>query len=179
LKKLLAILLICCFLLNIIGFRIFFYFRQVEVKSEMKKLLRLNVDINEERFAFFLNDIEALQKLKWKGDDEFSLNGEMYDIIGKKIEDEKIVIRCIRDKEETALVNKLKDNCRENEKCNKVVNELFQLLQTLFYNTKSEDTSFGESAISSFCFPFERLPLQVKKIPTPPPQLRIPLLFLL
>ena len=174
-----TILLICCFLLNIIGFHIFFYFRQGEVKTEMKKLLRLNVNINEERFAFSLNDIGAFQKLKWEGDNEFSLNGEMYDIIGKKIQDGKIVIRCIRDKEETALVNKLKDNWRENEKSNKIVNKLFELLQTPFYNAKSEEIAFKELTINSFCFPFERLPLQVKKIPTPPPQLRIPLLFLL
>ena len=139
----------------------------------MKKLLRLNVNNNEERFVFSLNDKEILQKLKWESDNEFSFNGEMYDIIGKKTENGKVVIRCIGDKKETALVDKLKDNWRENERCNKIVNELFQLLQTLFHNEESEENTIKESTTNNFRFPLERLLCQVKKIPTPPPQLNI------
>ena len=111
-----------------------------------------------------------MQNLHWEGNDEFSFDGQMYDVVEKKIEDGKIMIRCIADKKETALVNKLNDNSNGNEKDNKIVNELFQFLQTLFHNSKSEDLAFGELVKCKCHFPIERLQFQIKKIPTPPPQ---------
>jgi hypothetical protein len=136
----------------------------------MKKLVRQGHNQNEKAFVFYLSDREILQKLNWEGNDEFSFNGQMYDVVEKKIEDGKIMIRCIADKKETALVNKLNDNSSDNEKDHKIVNELFQFLQTLFHNSKSEGPAFDELVKCKFHFPIERLQFQIKKIPTPPPQ---------
>jgi len=170
LKQLISIPLLCCFFLNVIGYHIVFYFQREEIKDEMKTLVRRGDNHNEKAFVFYLSDKEILQKLYWEGNDEFSFNGQMYDVVEKKIEDGKIMIRCIADKKETALVNKLNDNCTENDKGNKIVNELFQFLQTLFHNSKSEDRVRDELVKCKFHFPIERLLFQIKKIPTPPPQ---------
>ena len=137
----------------------------------MKKMLLAQTNSEDENdFVFSLDDKKTLKQLEWEGDDEFSLNGEMYDVIEMKIENNKLIVRCLNDKKETALLNKLKDNWRENERSNKIVNELFQLLQALFYHSKSEGLAFIETTRNNFDSPSEQLSYQIKKVPTPPPQ---------
>jgi predicted transcriptional regulator len=107
LKKLLSILLLCCLLLNIIGYRIVFFIRHSEIKTEIKKLILLHANNKEEEaLVFALNDKNAIEKLQWDGNDEFRLNGEMYDVIEKKTQNGELFIRCISDKRETALLKK-------------------------------------------------------------------------
>jgi hypothetical protein len=73
----------------------------------MKRLILLHTNNKEEELLVFaLNDKKAVEKLIWEGNDEFRLNGEMYDVIEKKIQNEKLVIRCISDKRETVLLKK-------------------------------------------------------------------------
>ena len=108
--------------------------------------------------------------MDWEGDDEFSYNGEMYDVIEKKTENGKLIIRSIADKRETALLNKAKDHWNQNEKSNKVADELFQLLQSLFHSSKAEELVFNKPLVNRTSFISLPLPSQVKKIPTPPPR---------
>ena len=125
---------------------------------------------DETDFVFLLNDKQSMKQLDWEGDDEFSYNGEMYDVIEKKIEDGKLVIRSIADKQETALLNKVKDHWNQNEKSNKVADELFQLLQSLFHSSKAEELVLIKPSVNRISFISLPLPSQVKKIPTPPPR---------
>ena len=111
-----------------------------------------------------------MRQLDWEGDDEFSYKGEMYDVIEKKTEDAKLVIRSIADKKETALLNKVKDHWNQNEKSNKVADELFQLLQSLFHSSKAEELVLIKPSVNRISFISLSLPSQVKKIPTPPPR---------
>jgi len=154
-----------------IGYHILFYFRQREIKSEMKKLLLAHPNKHDENeFVFLLNDKMTTRQLTWEGNDEFSFNGGMYDVIEKKTEGNKLTIRCLADKKETALLKKANDRWRENEKNNKALNELFQLLQTLFHHSPSEELTFNDASGNNFYTFLESLPFQIKKIPTPPPQ---------
>ncbi len=137
----------------------------------MKELIRTQQsNENENDFVFSLDDKTAAAQLKWEGDDEFSLNGEMYDVIEKKVENNKLIIRCFSDKKETTLLQKAKEGWKENERSNKIANELLQLLQTLFHNSRSEELTFIKPSRDDFYFLLMKLPLQVKRIPTPPPQ---------
>lgn len=43
-------------------------------------------------------------QLNWENDHEFNFNGEMYDVIDKKITGNRSIIRCISDDKETKLV---------------------------------------------------------------------------
>ena len=140
LKKLIVIFLSVCFFLNITGYQILFYFRQEEIKAEMREAIRLqSYSENESDFVFSLSDKQAIKQLEWEGEDEFRFKSEMYDVIEKKTENGKLVIRAIADRQETALLNKAKDHWNQNEKSNKVADELFQLLQSLFHSSKAED----------------------------------------
>jgi hypothetical protein len=76
----------------------------------MKRLtLAQSYSEDEDDFAFSLNDKVALAKLEWEGDDEFRLNGNMYDVIEKKIESNQLIIRALADKKETSLLKKYSD----------------------------------------------------------------------
>ena len=107
-KKITAIVLLVCLFLNIIGYHIVFHVRKGEIKADMKKLLRLS-DQNTEQFVFSLADKTAIEKLEWEGEDEFRLNGSMYDVIEKKIVNGKWMIRCVSDTKETELIKKYQD----------------------------------------------------------------------
>ena len=171
LKKLIVIFLSVCFLLNITGYHIIFYLRQQEIKVEMRAAIRMQIYSEDETdFVFLLNDKQSMKQLDWEGDDEFSYNDEMYDVIEKKIENGQLIIRSIADKQETALLNKAKDHWNQNEKSNKVADELFQLLQSLFHSSKTEELVLIKPSENRISFISLRLPSQVKKIPTPPPR---------
>ena len=106
-KKTVSILLLFCLLFNVVGYYIVFHIRRAEIKDEMKKTLRQNIhNQDQEIFCFSLNDKTAISKLEWEDDQEFRLDGKMYDVIEKKIENGKLIIRCISDEKETALVKK-------------------------------------------------------------------------
>ena len=180
LKKVIVIFLSVCFLLNITGYHIIFYLRQQEIKAEMRAAIRMQTYSEDETdFVFSINDKQSMSQLEWEGDDEFSFNGEMYDVIEKKIIDArpndsvgqgKLIIRSIADKQETALLNKAKDHWNQNEKSNKVADELFQLLQSLFHSSKAEEFVFIKPSVNTVAFISLPLPSEVKKIPTPPPR---------
>jgi hypothetical protein len=107
LKKTVSILLLFCLLFNVVGYYIVFHIRRAEIKDEMKKTLRENIyNQDQEILCFSLNDKAAISKLEWEDDHEFRLDGKMYDVIEKKVENGKLIIRCISDEKETALVKK-------------------------------------------------------------------------
>lgn len=107
LRKLFSILLLCCLLLNVVGYHLIFYFRQQAIKLEMKNLILSHPGSEDENdFIIPISDRTASGKLNWEGDDEFSFDGAMYDVIEKKVENGELVIRALADKRETALVQK-------------------------------------------------------------------------
>jgi hypothetical protein len=170
-KKIIIIFLCICFFLNITGYHIIFYLRQQEIKAEMRAAIRLQTySEHETDFSFSVNDKHSMDQLDWEGDDEFSFNGEMYDVIEKRVENGKLIIRAIADKREMALLNKVKDHWNQSEKSNKVADELFQLLHSLFHSSKAEELLFIKPLVDRNSFISLPLPSQVKQIPTPPPR---------
>jgi len=156
---------------TIVGHHIIFHLQQAGIKAEMKRLVTHQLSKNEtENLVFALYDQETFGKLNWEGDLEFNFNGEMYDVVSKKIVGDKMIIQCINDKKETILVNKLCNDWKENDRSNKMANELFQLLQTLFHEDNSKDFPMATATAFSSSFLLDKLPSQIKKIPTPPPQ---------
>lgn len=61
----------------------------------------------------FLSKEESKQ-LYWEDENEFRYKGEMYDVIEKKTEGNKVLIRCVSDKKETTLLNEYQKNNRRN-----------------------------------------------------------------
>ena len=124
---------------------------------------------HETDFSLSVNDKRLMDQFDWKGDDEFSFNGGMYDVIEKKTENGKLIIRSIADDRETALLNEVNDHWNQNEKSNKVADELFQMLQSLFHPPKTEVLALIKPTVNRNRFISLPLPSQAKTIPTPPP----------
>ena len=170
-KKLIVIFLSLCFLLNITGYQAIFYLRQQEIKAEMREAIRMQAySEHETDFSFSVNDRHRMDQLDWEGKDEFCFNGEMYDVIEKKIENGKVIIRAIADQRETALLNKAKDQWNQSEKSNRAADELFQVLQSLFYASKTDEVVYIKPSKDKIFFISPQLPTRVKQIPTPPPR---------
>lgn len=140
----------------------------------MKEAIRMqSYSEDETDFAFSMNDKREMKQLDWKGDDEFSFSGEMYDVIEKKTENGRLIIRAIADKQETTLLDKAKDHWNQNEKSNKVADELFQMLQSLFHSPKTELLVLIKPSVDRDSFISLPLPSQAKTIPTPPPRFEL------
>lgn len=125
----------------------------------------------QETFSLSLTDKKQLLKIQWESENEFRFEGVMYDVITKKIDGSKLIIQCINDKNETALLNKLSENWKQNDGSGKIATQLFQLLQTLFHEDNSKDILQKQPANYFSLFLANKLPLQLKKILTPPPQI--------
>lgn len=57
---------------------------------------------------------EESGKLYWENENEFRFKGEMYDVVEMKPQGNQVIIRCIPDKKETALLNEYQKNSKHN-----------------------------------------------------------------
>lgn len=104
-RRILSLLLLTAFFLNIIGYHFIFQVRQHRIKENMEVLLHSASIQNPLELRFFLSDEAAISKLTWEDENEFTFNGELYDVIRKTTVNGELVIQCIKDKKETHLVN--------------------------------------------------------------------------
>jgi len=171
LKKLASILLLLCLLLNIVGYHIIFHLRQAEIKGEMKKFLRMKANSGDEiDFVFSLNDKKAISKLEWEENDEFRFNGQMYDLIEKRIERNKLILRCISDDKETCLMKKFAKMNTENNSKGKLA-LLLQLFSSSYLPTSNTEMPIRYKPVPSIIhFQADPFSSQVRDVLTPPPQ---------
>ena len=57
---------------------------------------------------------EKSRQLYWENENEFRLKDEMYDVVEKKSQGNQVIIRCIPDNKETALLNEYQKNNKRN-----------------------------------------------------------------
>ena len=95
------------------GYHLIFNFELASVKSEMKAFLQTQK--NHKDVVEILLTNEQSKQVDWEDENEFRFNGEMYDVIEKKIVKKQLFIRCVEDRKETALLNEYqKDNKRNS-----------------------------------------------------------------
>jgi hypothetical protein len=166
-----AILVLGCLFINIIGYHLIFYFRQLEIKSEMKRLILAQPNSEDENdFVIPVDDKSTMAKLEWEGDDEFSFNGDMYDVIEKKVENNKLIIRSLADKRETALIKKYSKLNNEGNARGKTA--LLMNLVNSAYVFSSIPDGFRESNLKPFKIYFRSCigSSKTQEVLTPPPQ---------
>jgi hypothetical protein len=95
-----------------LGYHLVFHVQLSAVKSEMKAFL-LNQEGHKDVIELSFTT-EASKQLEWENETEFGYKGEMYDVIEKKTEGNKILLRCIADTKETALLQEYQKNTRQN-----------------------------------------------------------------
>lgn len=78
----------------------------------MKAFLRSQKE-HKDIVLISLNNNES-KRLSWENENEFRYKGEMYDVIEKKTDGNKVQIRCVSDKKETALLIEYQKNNKRN-----------------------------------------------------------------
>lgn len=111
-RKLTSILLLTCLCCTMLGYHLVFHFQLTAAKLEMKKFLQNRKDHKDVVQLSFSS--EQAKQLYWEEENEFRYNGQMYDVIEKKTQENQIIIRCIPDKKETALLNEYQKNNNRN-----------------------------------------------------------------
>ncbi|HEU4902335.1 MAG TPA: hypothetical protein VFT06_06060 [Flavisolibacter sp.] len=101
-RRLLAILLLCCLLFLTTGYHVLYRLRIAEAKREMKKTLLI---AEKEDLVHFSFSPEELAELNWENNHEFFYRGEMFDVLEQKERSGRVIISCISDQKEKALVD--------------------------------------------------------------------------
>ncbi|MEI7594192.1 MAG: hypothetical protein WCK02_00475 [Bacteroidota bacterium] len=121
-KKIAAVCLLLIAFYSMLSF-VVFKMQQFAIYREVKRLVKTNVE--ESKLAHFEFSEKQFKQLDWeKPDKEFKLNGNMYDVIKKKITNGKIQLACIHDTQEEALIESYLDanNHQLNPNKNKTKN---------------------------------------------------------
>jgi hypothetical protein len=180
LKKPLAIFLLLCFGVPVLGTYAWLQYQKNQVKIEVEQILNEGDMQNQlVRLAFTNGQVDTL--LRWEHSGEFEYQHQMYDVVTAQVEGDSTVYWCWWDKKETRLNQQLqalveqvlaKDPLRH-----KAQTELFQFLQTLYCNAPPALPSVSCTALFSsiklplpaYCFNYKTLAMGP---PTPPPKMQ-------
>lgn len=131
----------------------------------------LNTTGHKDLTIFFVqtNDSKALAQFAWEGENEFHYNNEMYDVIEKRAEGGHLLIRCISDKKETALIKDFQkagsDQSRQKS------NLLSNLISLQYIKPAINEIAINNGIKNTFSATYTFfLKEQIKTILTPPPQ---------
>ena len=139
-----------------------------------KRLLNNKLPGNTTDFVFSLSPSKQIDAPEWENNDEFSFQGEMYDVISKTILDGNVEIRCISDKAETHLLEYYKDISHQDfdNNSNKKSGLLIKLITSLYTAEGEKMTTIHfDKQLTPFQFLVKKLPGLYSEIPKPPPQL--------
>lgn len=167
LKLLVAIILILLLFFNISGYEVFYAFQIAEAKKEMKQQMQKGIWGETVRFSF---ERQELTQLHWEdGGAEFSLNGRFYDVVAKRWQGNNLVIDCIPDEQETALVTAFMQATRQHTH-DAAYNALAKMLLITYLPCSSLPLLLPES-FKTHCFSEYQFSISFfeVRIPTPPP----------
>ncbi|MEO8230810.1 MAG: hypothetical protein ABI638_00895 [Ignavibacteriota bacterium] len=144
--------------------------------SAKKSVTKDSIDSKEfNKFVFSLKDIENnLLDFRWREDNEFELNGMMYDVKNKIVEGDSITLICRLDSEEN-VINLLFSMLLQNNKkdaSNNHINITF-LFGLYLQNLSDNFNRFNHTYNDNLTFSKNEKGFQnyLMEIPTPPPRL--------
>jgi hypothetical protein len=156
------------------GLLLFLFFRQQELKKEMKAKLRANPQLfAQTRFEFEIAKGKVVAPgFEWEEEnEEFQYKGSMYDVIHAEVSGNILYVRCVDDEKETEILNQI-EYLQQKEHSNKKSWPLqFQKLLSvlLFY----QDTKSGMTQpvpLNHHDHYRETAPLVILDILSPPPR---------
>lgn len=98
---------ILSFLWGMLGYFVCFELEYQEIKSQFKKILKENVN-NDELIKFDLS-LSEFDELVWRKKNEFSFQGNFYDVVRKKETTKGVILFCVSDAQEKVLFEHLEE----------------------------------------------------------------------
>ncbi|MFL5772612.1 MAG: hypothetical protein ACJ75F_05615 [Flavisolibacter sp.] len=129
-KKFFAIVLLICLSLTIMGYHFVFRYQIALAKTQMKNELLSGVH-DSEMIHFGFSSQQVVQ-LEWENGNEFRYLGRMYDVVQKTFANGKIILRCVSDEKETALLKYYLKVNRENQNGSRKIAGILELSLTPF-----------------------------------------------
>jgi hypothetical protein len=145
--KITSLFLLLCITLHTTGLYLVFHVYQKEVKREMKKYLRQ--DLHQESIVAFLYSPANASDFVFVDEEEFALNGQMYDVIFKESKGGQTVIHAIDDKKETALVQAFLKHQRADHSCKAKMNGLGHFLTLLYLANEPSEIKIAENTVTN------------------------------
>lgn len=123
----------------------------------------LSLSANDE-----LTAIESTAGIQWEEkDEEFSLHGEMYDIVRSDTIAGTVTYYCVNDKKEAELIKNYNDHLRNNTPAKKIKSENIPLL---FCEDLTSDTDANNFYNTQFSLNFYIIIQRHSSIISPPPE---------
>lgn len=82
------------------GSMLFLHYEKGRAKRHMLEIVQ---KVNSGQLLELTFTIQEYESLHWEHDYEFSLKGEMYDVLSKEIQNDVIIVKCVHDKRETSI----------------------------------------------------------------------------
>ncbi len=121
-KKILPLFLLCIFLFNTVGYYVAFKVAQVEIKREIKKEIKLN--LNEDELTIIRFTRKEIKSIKWlEINKEFFYSDQLFDIVRIAEDESSVTFYCINDKQERKLFSTLEDQVLKHIQNNKNSNK--------------------------------------------------------
>lgn len=142
-KKVIPLILLAVFLMNLEGTYVLFLFQQNKILKDIHAEIRKN--IKDELLTLIILPKSKISQIHWiRKNAEFIYNGEMFDIVRVKTTQNEKYFYCINDKKEKQLIGDYQKKCDQNNKSNTLVRQIsnsnffftfFSLVITLPVNT--------------------------------------------
>ncbi len=162
-----AVLFLILLLVTVSGYHIFIRLQIAEAKQEMKKNLRHFPDHLLTTFVFGPNE---KNEVVWHEKDEFSIDGKMFDVVEKIPSGDQLIVRCISDTNESALVAAFKKLHKSTSDASSS-HTLLKLLSVVYYQSAAAPSNFPQQKLREFCSGLQRSYCSVcRAISTPPPR---------
>ena len=156
---------------QIVGFFSYFEISQFKIRKEIKKVIKHSVPSNQLKVLCF-SKLEQ-QKIVWINSHEFRYNGRLYDVIHKKSLSGGVIFRCLDDRQETKLFEKLNQTTSfnlVNRSDKNPLNHWMRFSQTLFLLENTDNTAFASfRAEEEHIFNYQHLHTDWCKLPQAPP----------
>ena len=157
--------------IQIAGYRLFFKFRQAEIRMEVRNSLRKQIrsgDVIE--FVFSQHQASGEPIPEWEGKDEFKLHGEMYDVIATEIRDGKLHVQCILDKKESRFLSFSRE--LGQKQTHQKTTLLFKILSALYTTGQESELAVPAQSTVRLFIPYSATLLtRAADILKPPPAL--------
>ena len=166
-RKLFAIIAVCCLLFVTGGYHLYFELRIVEAKRQMRKELLLVPKNNVTKLIVSEKEKEALQ---WEDRLELRYKDEMYDVIKMEEQNGQTIIWCISDKKETWLINQYLKTQKQSSEGNSSA-EILKLLTVQFIPAIVLSLAVPIQLKKQHFFDDQlKTPSFLHLVPTPPPK---------
>lgn len=104
-RTLISISFLMCLILPFAGTYVWLQYARSEVKKEVSE--RMDEGIAPKELVTLTFDPGELSKIRWEHEREFEYQGQMYDVVEKKVDGDRTIFICWWDHEETRLKKEL------------------------------------------------------------------------